>query len=157
MSQAQQSAKVTGTETVTVCCKLPGGLRMRLFKNNKLTEPILGGGAREFTMAQETGDEFVVAGWSHPQNRASAVELSGGYAMTTGVPKVFWDEWLRQNEKSNIVVNGLIFAADKEADARKEAKANLKVRSGLERLDPTKLPKGLEKSELMKKEPDLES
>lgn len=105
------------TKTVTVGCKLPHGLHLALH--------------------EKQGDEWIetqrvtVAG-------ANAAEIIGGHGITTGVPKDFWDEWLRRNKNSPAVRNGLIFAdesAARVAGASNERKAN---RTGFEGIDPKK-------------------
>lgn len=136
--------------TVTVACKLPNGLRMRLFRMQKTHEPVLGGGSREVQVAHETGAEFTLNGWSHPQNKASRATIEGGYALTPNVPKDFWDAWFAQNKDTDFVKKGLIFAHEKESSTIAEAREKVAVRSGLERLDPNKMPKGVEKSDLIK-------
>jgi len=138
---------VTGTAVVTVACKLPNGLKMRLFRMIKTTEPVLGGGSREVEMAQETGEEFTLNGFSHPQNKAPHCMIVDGFALTTDVPKAFWEEWAKQNKDSLFIKNGLIFAHEKEGSVKAEAKEKAKVRSGLERLNPDEMPKGLERAD----------
>lgn len=136
-------------DTVTVACKLPHGLQLRLYETRKVFEPILGGGSREVKMAFQVGDTHVLNGWSHPQNAAPKCTISVGYALTQNIPKEFWDEWLKQNSKTAFVANGLIFAANTRDAIDSESKNNEKIRCGLERLDPTKPPRGIKRSDLM--------
>jgi hypothetical protein len=137
--------------TVTVACKLPAGLTLRVFDMVDTFEPIVGGGMRTVKVAQERPERAIVKGWSHPQNMAPNVQLVEGFALTPNVDKDLWEAWKAQNEKSDVVKNGLIFAHEKPANTEAEAKDKKSVRSGLERLDPNKLPRGIQKSDLMKK------
>lgn len=125
---------------VTIACKLPHGLTMRVFNMAEASEPVMGGGSRTVKRAVELPERVTINGWSHPQNAAPHAPIHGGYALTHGVDKDFWEKWLSQNKDSDIVVNKLIFAHEKEASAVSEAKEKAEVRSGLERLDPNKLP-----------------
>lgn len=134
--------------TVTVGCKLPHGLELRLFRMEKVQHPVMGGGFREVEEAREIGGKRVVInGWSHPQNAAPRAQMAHGTALTMGVDKEFFDKWMEQNREHAAVKNGLIFCAEKDGNVFAEAKAKEKVRSGLERLDPDHLPKGVKKAE----------
>lgn len=131
--------------TVTVACKLPHGLILRIFDMKETQEPVMGGGYRATKTAQEREQRITVFGVAHPQNAAPKCEIVAGYAITHDVPKDFWNLWLQQNKESAVVKNNLIFAHDTIESTKAEAKEKIAVRSGLERLDPEKLPKGLER------------
>ena len=62
----------------------------------------------------------------------------------TTVTKSFWDAWLKANEKSPLVLNRVIFAKEKPADAKAAAAELKKEKTGMEELDPADLPKQLE-------------
>lgn len=132
-------------ETVTVACKLPNGLVLRVYDYVKAQEPTPGG-LREVTVPKQRAEEYVLNGWSHPQNRASHCLLADGYALTMNIPKAFWDKWLEQNKDTDFVRKHLIYAHVKMENAVDFAKEHAKVRSGLERLDPDKLPGKLKKA-----------
>jgi hypothetical protein len=106
--------------TVTVLCKLPMGLHLRLHAWEETNELVMGGGTRKGKVARPTGHEVILNGTSarHGQARLDAagnfVLMVDGYAATPNVDKDFWDKWLDQN---------------KEHDAA--------LRSGLEPLTPT--------------------
>lgn len=125
---------------VTIACKLPHGLTMRIFDMAEASEPVMGGGSRTVKRAVELPARVTINGWSHPQNSAPHATMSGGYALTNGVDKDFWDKWLAQNKDSDIVVNKLIFAHEKEGSASAQAKEQAEIRSGLERINPEKMP-----------------
>lgn len=133
--------------TVTIACKLPSGLLLRVFKMEESQEPVMGGGFRSVKVARQVGETVRINGCAHPQDKAplQPIVQGTGYALTPGVDKEFWDTWLAQNKDLMAVRNGLIFAHEKEASTVAEAREKKSVRSGLERLDPDKLPSGLEK------------
>lgn len=141
------NARSTGSQSVTVACKLPHGLVMRVFDMVKTDEPMYGGGFKTIEQARERSDRVIINGNSHPQNEAPGCQIVGGYALTYGVDKSFWELWIKQNASSAMVKNKLIFAHEGLKNAEAEAKEKDGVRSGLERLDPKKLPKGLQISE----------
>jgi hypothetical protein len=135
-------------EFVTVACKVPNGLRLRLHTMEETTEQVMGGGSRKVKVARHTGDVVVINGNSHPQNaapRAQIVDgLDNGYALTPNVPKAFWGQWLEQNKNIDMVRNGLVFAHDEHRSVEAEAREKKDVRSGMERLDPKDLPKTIQ-------------
>lgn len=127
--------------TVTVACKIPMGLVLRVFDMVPEREPVMGGGFREVTRAREFPKRAVINGFSYPQNAAPACAIVGGYALTPDVDRELWEKWLEQNKESDMVVNGLIFAHTTTSDATDQSKELEKTRSGLERLDPAALPR----------------
>ncbi len=137
--------------SVTVACKLPAGLKLRVFDMIETQEPVMGGGSRTVKVARENPKSVTVKGWSHPQNMAPNAPIVEGFALTPNVDKDVWDAWLKDNADSDVVKNGLIFAHEKAGGAEAESKDKKSLRSGLERLDPNKLPRGIQKSDLMKK------
>lgn len=146
----------TATPTVTIACKMPNGLILRLFDMIDGSEPVMGGGTRSVKVAQEVSERVVIHGFSHPQNAAPKALIVGGYALTSGVSKEFWDRWLKDNANTAIVKNRLIFAHEKQDNTKAEAREKKETRSGLERLDPKKLPKGIQRSDLMPKVAETE-
>jgi hypothetical protein len=138
----------TGGETVSVASKLPMGIVLQLYDFKPRHEPVMGGGAREYKQAEPRhGATFIVDGNSFAQNVGPQSQIAGGFAITHGVPKAFWEEWLDQNKHADYVVNGMIFAHAEAASTVAHAKDNEGEKSGLERLDPKNLPKGLSSSD----------
>lgn len=148
-TQQQQSAPRGDRrgETVTVACKLPHGLVLRAFNMVEKAEPVMGGGSRDVKKAEQLPGEFVIAGNSFPENGAPRARMEFGFALTPGCPKELWDRWHADNKDSPMVKNGLVFAYEKAGDTVAEARDNESVRSGFERLDPAKLPRGIQKAE----------
>ena len=133
-------------EFVTVACKLPHGLILRLFRMVDAAEPIMGGGMRQIKRADPTGEQVHILGNAVAQNAAPHTTMVGGYALTYNVPKDFWDRWLTDNKQSDMVKNGLIFAHVSTASATDESKEKAEIKSGFERLDPNAMPKKFEKA-----------
>lgn len=136
--------------TVTVACKLPNGLKLRVFEFVKGSEPVLGGGTREVQVPRQVGEAVEVKGFSIPRGPDFDPEkmppMSGGFALTPGVDADFFEKWMEQNKDSQVVREGLIFAHEKSSSARDEAKEKAELRSGLEPLaqgaDP-RAPRGV--------------
>jgi hypothetical protein len=99
---------------VTVGCKLPNGL-----------------------VAEVGGKEVIFNGL----NKSNIV---GGFGITEEVDDAFWKAWLKQNENMPFVKNGFIFANNNTNSMKAEIKEKEGEKTGLEPLDPTKKPKGVE-------------
>eukprot|EP01037_Dinobryon_pediforme_P023421 gene23421-24867_t len=135
---------MAAADTVTVACKIPNGLQLRVFKTEDVEEAVLGGGTRTVKRATQVGDIVKIHGPASPFGVAPKAPIAGGYALTHNVPAEFFAEWMKQNADSDLVRNGLIFASAKPDTTTGWAKERESVRSGLEPIDPTKLPKGIE-------------
>ena len=131
----------TGTETVTVACKYPAGLLLRVFRTEEVQEPVMGGGWKTVQRAVPNGEPVRVNGPARRLEEVLPWQVLGGYALTPGIPADFWAEWLRHNAESDIVKNGLIFAAPERDMAEGGARERASVKSGLEPLDPDNLPR----------------
>jgi hypothetical protein len=132
----------TKAATVTVGCKLPHGLILRLFKMVPSVEPVMGGGTREVNKAQQVGEPVKLHGYltMDGKKKRPAALVAGGYAMTSGVNKEFFDEWMKQNADSDLVKNNLIFSQTTTASAEDQGEEQEKLKCGLEALDPDNLP-----------------
>lgn len=108
------------TQTVTVGCKLPNGLILEMGKpgDSNYTQVVLKG--------------------------ANQANLVGGYGLTSNVSKEFMAVWLKSHSWLPAVRDGLVFVEDNEANATALALDGEKLKTGFERLDPTKMPEGLE-------------
>lgn len=129
--------RATGTGTVTVACKVPHGLVLRLQMKTKVNEPVMGGGTREVEIYVPRPDvkTYTVNGPVTEQGKASKALVVDGFALTTGVPADFWQEWLSQNRELGAVVNGLIFAHEKKDSVDDMAAERKAQRTGLEPMD----------------------
>lgn len=143
MAVSQTSKPATGTDTVIIACNLPHGLCLRTFHEEVRSVPVPGGMLRdEKVFAPDEGEEFVVNGNAHPQNMAPVQTINHGYGITMGCPKALWDKWLKQNEKTNVVKGGFIFAVPSLSAMESETKNGRDIVTGLERIDPDNMPKG---------------
>ena len=136
----------TSKETVTVACKLPNGLKLRLFEMIEHDEPVMGGGYRTVKIARKVGETITLNGCAAPFGVTK--HLVGGYALTLGVPADFMAAWMDQNKGSPLIESKqiVVHVKDTEGAAREHAA----VRSGLEPLSPKgdpRAPKGITKSD----------
>jgi hypothetical protein len=142
--------KAVSNSTVTVACKIPMGLVLKLYDWKKVNEPVMGGGTREVKTAVERYNEkqYIINGNSYAQNEAPAMQIANGFAMTYGIPTAFWEEWLSQNIDSPLVKNGLIFAHSEQASLLAESREKANEKSGTERLSQADIHKhGLMKAD----------
>lgn len=125
---------------VTVACKLPHGLRLRIFKMVDSNENVAGNTLRTVKRAEQVGEEVVIKGAAVEHGKDKA--LTDGFALTPGVDKEFWDEWLAQNKDAAYVKSGMIFAAPTRDAVEGEAGERKDQRSGLEPLDMSMVNRG---------------
>jgi hypothetical protein len=123
-------------DTVTVGCKLPNGLVLRLYRSEEVTVPVSGGGIAKEKRARQVGGDVQLNGFASVFGEAPKALVIGGYAMTPNVDSAFFEEWLKQNKGSDLIENKLVFAHKTEASAKDQAKDQAKVHSGLEPLSP---------------------
>jgi hypothetical protein len=131
---------------VTVACKVPNGLLLRVFAQHIYDDPQQDGTTKKVKSWRPIpGVQFAVKGpWAASAgqafmrgNSAVAELLPGGYALTHGVPKDIWDRWLAQNKDTPLVQKRIVFASPSMAQATEDAKDPdaRKVKSGLEPVD----------------------
>lgn len=137
---AAQEHQARGGGTVTVACKYPPGLILRMMKqvDKRETSPM---GTREFKQWEPAPEiePIVIAGpggvpFGLGVRLGGPIITADGFALTSGVPKDFWDEWARQNEDSELIKNKLLFA--RATDVESVARENGKAVTGLEPTDP---------------------
>ena len=121
-------------QTVSVACKVPMGLVLRVHGTMEVSEQTTNG--PRLTKVFPVLKEYTVKGPSHPVNRLAKAPIAGGYAITRGIPKDFWDKWLADNRESPLVVNHQIFAADTPTYVAGQAKEMREIRSGMEPMNP---------------------
>ena len=129
--------------TVTVACRLPHGLVLQRQVMAKRAEPVMGGGYREFEQATRVGERVVIAGFARPVNPEGDTEfapLVGGYGLTPGVDKEFFEGWLVENAELDAVKRGFIFAHEKHDTVAGKARAGDAGLSGLEAINRRDLP-----------------
>ena len=134
-----QTQPATGTETVTVACKIPMGMLCRVHEKRTINEVTLGG-SRSVEQYFATDHGFVVHGPAHAQNEGPRHLTVAGYAFTKGVQKDLWDAWYEQNFELHAVQANMIFAYADADQAKDGAREHRGIKTGLERLNPHDLP-----------------
>lgn len=122
-------------ETVKIACKLPQGLQIEVGYSLLNNGVIYGDKYRKILL--NGCNSNVIAG-------APAV-LNPAPGITENVPKDVWEEWMKTaGKKHPAVLNSLIYVVRPDAaSAADQALAAKSLKSGLEPLDPTKMPKGV--------------
>lgn len=143
-ARVRATAPATTGETVTVACKLPNGLQLRLFEMIEREVPQFGGGTRNERIAQLIADAPVIVlhGNRVPFGQLPRCEMVMGFALTKGVPKDFWEKWLHDNRQSDIVTKGIVMAFDSIDDAKTELKQEgPAIKSGFQAIVPDNDPR----------------
>ena len=137
------SAKDNGARYVTVACKVPLGVVLYVCTEVKARERTPNGD-KEVTEYRK-GDPIKIHGPGYPNGNTQELRkkgfrkepnVEGGYALTSRVPKDFWDAWLKQNADTALVKSEMIFAYAEPESTRDAARDNEKRMSGLEPLNP---------------------
>lgn len=131
----------TAAQTVTVGCKLPNGLELHLDEMVEYKIPMPGGGYVIEKRSRRLPETFTLNGRAIDLARIAATGsvphlIVGGYGITSGVPRDFWDRWLVANERSDIVREKIVFAMPDEGRAQGFALEHAAVRTGMEPIDP---------------------
>lgn len=129
---------------VTIACKIPNGLVLRLFEAVDQRVPAGAGQYIIEKLPRQKGDIVHVSGCAIPRGPGESPKapISGGYALTHGVDAEFWEQWLKQNADSDIVKNKLIFAFDKPEDVQHETLELKSQLSGLQPMDMAMVKRG---------------
>lgn len=130
--------------TVTVGCKLPNGLILRLFYQETVQELQLGGQTRDVTISRQhpnaprvhINGNMARHGEPLVDANGETINVQSGYAYTSGVDAEFMEAWMEQNKDSMLVKNKIILVAEKQMNLRAEAKENTERKSGFERINP---------------------
>lgn len=139
MAEAVSVPSKTG-ETVTIASKLQLGLELQLQEPYEAQQELHTGAIRTETRYRKTGEPVVIQGCAVPRGEPHEKHIVGGFALTHGVDKAFWDAWLAQHRNFPPVVNGEIFAYVKPEAAAGTAKERAEIKSGAEPIDPDNLP-----------------
>jgi hypothetical protein len=130
----------TTGNTITVACKIPNGIILRLGHKIERTEPVvMTGGVRVVTEWQPTGRTIELKGPRRFPGQTREQETAP--FLNHGVAADAWENWLSDNRESPMFLNKQIFAHAK-ADHVDGMAADFKdIRSGLEALDPQRDPR----------------
>jgi hypothetical protein len=128
----------TKSNVVTVACKIPNGLLLRIFRMAPAREQTPTG-FRDIDRAEQVGDTTKINGPSVPFGQVPEYAIIGGYALTPNVDKELFDAWLEQNADHPAVKAGLIFAHARPGMVTDRAKEQKALLSGLEPLNPARV------------------
>ncbi|MBS1057164.1 hypothetical protein [Gluconobacter kondonii] len=136
-------------DTVTVLCRMPHGLRLRLSPE--------GDAERRARLSEEKRPdlspvayvkEVEIAGANRAPNYHPKDNILLGRVGRTTVDKAFWDAWVKQNADSDLVKNRCVFAEQTDARANARADEFKTEKTGFEPLDPEEIKrKGLAAAE----------
>lgn len=130
----------SNSDVVIIGCKIPNGLILDEEREIDYNEPIMGGGIYRGKRWVRTGVRYTLNGpaVSAEQFRSGDIDhlVIRGAALTTGIPREFWENWLKRHKDNSFVKQRLVFAAADEGSARSMAAELAKVKSGLEPIDP---------------------
>lgn len=115
--QTKAENVATSNQAVTVGCKLPHGLVL------------------------EVGSTSVTL------NGANSSNIIGGYGLTEGVDKAFFDAWMEKNEHLPFVRNQLVFAQASADDAKASALEKAGEKTGFEGMSDADMPAGVSKAD----------
>lgn len=135
------------SDTVTVACKLPHGLVLRLHEMVEMNEPTAGGGFRKVKRAQVIGDPVTLKGYVRRFDRRldpAPVAQTSSFALTPGVDADFFKRWLSQNADLDAVKNNLVWAHTETDMVEGFIREHEAQKSGFEPIDPNNLPRGIQ-------------
>lgn len=116
---APEMAPKRSGEKVTVACKIGvAWIQLQLCQPKQVDE-VTQTGIRTVTQWFRTGNIVRVRGTSYPRGTVpegfiDRPEMIGGYALTHNVDREFYEQWKKQNSKSDMVLNDMIFAAPRD-------------------------------------------
>ena len=120
---------------VTVACKHPNGIVLQLYKPKEVRQENRGTVIIEIQYLAD-GDSFTVDGPAAPRGQQHNKIIVGGFALTSNVPKDFWDEWYDANKDTYLVRSSEIAGFARRADAIAWCREHKSVTSGFEPLNP---------------------
>jgi hypothetical protein len=139
----------TRTRQYVVGCKL--GVASIALQLSPLVEKEQMGsqGSRKVMEAQRTGPVVILRGTAYPRGTVPdgfppAPMIVDGAAMNFGIDAEWMDHWLEEHKRDPLVINKLIFACEKEEDAKAIAREHKDVKSGLDPVNPkgdTRMPR----------------
>lgn len=133
---------------VVVACKLPHGLVLETCIETEVLEPVMGGGQKVVKRYRRSGKRVTLNGNAVAIGATASHRIVGGFALTEGVDKDFFEKWLEQNKDLPAVTNGLVFAFERDDMTTGKAKEFTGLRNGMEPMaqkgDP-RAPKRIER------------
>lgn len=126
--------------TITVACKIPNGLVLRVFVPETYDVPVMGGGMKTVTRSRPTDWTQKLNGPARKTGQDVPWQIIHGVGLTHGVDADRFAQWLEQNKSSDCVVKGLVFGQAKPNDTIAQAHEHRNERTGMEAVDPTNMP-----------------
>jgi hypothetical protein len=145
------------SQTVWIGCKLPRGLVIQCCEEVVLDKPTFGGGVKPTRMFMRTGEQVRLKGYAVPFGKVPNYPIIGDFGLTE-VKRDFWERWISQNSKLELVTKGLIFVHGEKASVEAYAQEHADLKCGLEPLNPHGDPRvdKVESDNLSDIEPDME-
>ena len=126
--------------TMTVACKIPNGLMLRVFVAEKQTVNVMGGGVKEITLSRPTEWSQKLNGPAKKIGTDVGWQIIHGAGLTHGVDADQFARWLEQNKDTEMVRLGLVFGQPKANDTIAQAQEHRAEKTGLEAIDPSNMP-----------------
>lgn len=125
---------------ITVGCRYPAGITMRLDQMVDVDRPVMAGGVKTVKEARPWPEKGSVKlnGCARFVGKDAPHDIRSGAGLTYGVDSDFFAEWARQNPE--LIKNKVVFAQVKADEAGAEAKDIKAAKTGLEPLDPKNMP-----------------
>ncbi|QCE35646.1 hypothetical protein FAI40_10085 [Acetobacteraceae bacterium] len=132
-------------ENVTVICRMPSGVKLDLYDMQALSEraAVLKQGG--FPPQLAPIKVVTLKGASSDMRFHKADNVLIGMAGRNIVDAEFWEAWLAQNQNSQLVTKGLVFAEKNSKRAEAKFKEVKSEKTGLESLDSSKPIEGVTK------------
>jgi hypothetical protein len=128
--------------TLTVGCRHPHGIVMRLYRKEDYDEPVMGGGFRTVKRAVPMSDrgEVKLNGSARVVGKDQPHDIRSGAGLTYGVDADFFAEWSKQFPDFTTGKTPLVFAQTKAPEANAQARDLQPVKTGFEPVNPNLLP-----------------
>ncbi len=146
------------SDTVWIACKLPRGLILQCCVETQMDRPVFGGGIKTGTVFMRDGEQVRLKGYAVPYGKIPNYPIIGDFGLTE-VKREFWERWLSQNQKLDVVTQGLIYVHGEKESVEAYAKEHEALKCGLEPLEPIgdKRVDRIASENLTDIEPDIES
>lgn len=126
------------TDTVTIACKLPNGLRLDVGVGEQRQSVTVRG-----NRLATNPDGLPIQSHEIAGNPLSSM-LADSYGLTPNVPADFWAAWVKENADYIPYKRGMIFAQGEAASAKAQARElYAEVKTGLEPMDREKPAPGI--------------
>jgi len=132
--------------TVTVLCRLPHGVRLRLAPQGETERRVqMSANGTPDRSPTRIEREVIVNGANKAPNYHPKDNVMLGRVGRTTVDKSFWDAWLAQHKDSDLVKNHCVFAEVSERNVESRVREFETEKTGFEPVDPAELKrKGFE-------------